>query len=80
MTMTDDPSTIDERESIRHAQEYMRLITSAPSPLLRDEATLQAQRYFQSLLECRLISLQTYLSLNEQSLVQAATWQPPEPC
>lgn len=80
MTMTHDPSAIDERESIRHAQEYLRLIASAPSCPLRDEATLQAQRYFQSLLECRLITLQTYHSLNDQALAQADTWQPPEPC
>lgn len=79
MAKTHDPSEINEQEAIRHAQEYMRLIASAASCLLLDQAMLQAQNYFESLLECRLITLQTFHILNSQALALADAWHSPGP-
>lgn len=75
--MAKTPTGKDEREAVRHAQEYIRLIALTPSYEMLDQALLQAQNYFKALLDCGLIRLQTYHDLNAQALEWASAWQPP---
>ncbi|WPP02366.1 hypothetical protein SFA35_25575 (plasmid) [Pseudomonas sp. HR96] len=64
-----------EIEALRHAQEHLDRIEVSTSRNARDQALLGALGYFQSLLNCGLITEQSCHWLNQKAMAQADEYQ-----
>lgn len=71
MSCDDYTPPANEAEAIRHAQEYLNQMKASTSRNALDQALLGALGYFQSLLNCGLISEQSCHWLNQKAMAQA---------
>lgn len=71
MSFEDYTPSANEAEALRHAQEYLNQIEATTSRYALDQALLGALGYFQSLLNCGLITEQSCHWLNQKAMAQA---------
>lgn len=70
-------STETERSlGIKHAKEYMCLIPLASDRLGCEQAVLEAQEYFQTLIDSRLIDVDMLITLSRQAILLLDDWKP----
>lgn len=67
----------EQKLAFLHAQGFMLLIADAASQFLCEQALGRAQRYFQSLQQCGLITGRAHQALNHQALTQVDHWSHP---
>lgn len=80
MNQDREPTTCrqDQSDAITHAHEYLDLVVSASDYLALDQALLLAQGYFETLLQCGLIQMEAFHTLNREALTLADAWRPPK--